>query len=173
MQIEGRETRRDWTRIAMGAGAVAMSAYVAYEFQPAISGNTDAINTVVTIFSILAGFLIAVITLITDPILQQAKSWEELQLMKATLRRKLLRQRLLFFFYLLTLAAALGIFMVPEARADIRWWLETAFLFLATFVFLASFTLPGSLMKVQMDRYEAALDARRPNALKSLQASKS
>ena len=38
-----------------------------YRFQPMVSNNA---NTVVTIFSILAGFLIAVITFIAEPTLQ-------------------------------------------------------------------------------------------------------
>jgi hypothetical protein len=37
-----------------------------YIAKPLIEGNQDAINVIVTVFSILAGFLIAVITLVGD-----------------------------------------------------------------------------------------------------------
>lgn len=57
---------RDWWRLGKLAGAVIVSAAVGYFFQPMVAHNTDAVNTVVTIFSILAGFLIAVITLIAE-----------------------------------------------------------------------------------------------------------
>ncbi|WP_236953181.1 hypothetical protein [Ketogulonicigenium vulgare] len=143
-----------------------MSGVVGYYFQPMVANNTNAVNTVVTIFSILAGFLIAVITLIAEPTLKQAKSWQELQLMKHTVQRKLFRQKLLFFLYLITLGVALGTFLVPDAQAELRRWLEMVFLGLATFVFLASFDLPGSLMRIQMERYEAELDATKPQVLK-------
>jgi peptidoglycan/LPS O-acetylase OafA/YrhL len=156
----------DWWRIGKLAGAVIVSVAVGYFFQPMVANNTDAVNTVVTIFSILAGFLIAVITLIAEPTLKQAKNWQELQLMKQTVERKLFRQKLLFFLYLITLGAALGTFLVPDAQTELRWWLETVFLSLATFVFLASFELPGSLMKIQMERYEAEMDATKPQVLK-------
>tara|TARA_B100001093_G_scaffold462893_1_gene478502 strand:+ start:247 stop:402 length:156 start_codon:yes stop_codon:yes gene_type:complete len=50
-----------------------VSGVIGYHFQPLISNNPDAVNTVVTIFSILAGFLIAVITFIAEPTLKVAK----------------------------------------------------------------------------------------------------
>ena len=95
--------KTDWWRLGQLAVAVGVSAFIGYRFQPMVANNPDAVNTVVTIFSILAGFLIAVITFIAEPTLQQAKNWEELQHMKETVRRKLFRQKLLFFLYLLTL----------------------------------------------------------------------
>lgn len=130
-----------------------------------VADNTDAVNTVVTIFSILAGFLIAVITFVAEPTLQQARTWDELQRMKKTVRRKLNRQQLLFFLYLLTLGVALAMFLTPPDMLTVLKWLQIAFLGLATFVFLASFSLPGSLMKIQMERYEAALEDSRPKVL--------
>lgn len=156
----------DWLRIGKLGGAIVVSGLIGYFFQPMVADNTNAVNTVVTIFSILAGFLIAVITLIAEPNLKQAKSWQELPLMKKTVQRKLFRQKLLFYLYLITLGVALGTFLVPESQAELRRFLEAIFLGLATFVFLASFDLPGSLMKIQMERYEAELDATKPQVLK-------
>ncbi|GHC65641.1 hypothetical protein [Neogemmobacter tilapiae] len=155
----------DYLRLLKLIVALMVSCTVGYFLQPLISNNEDAVNAVVTIFSILAGFLIAVITLIAEPTLKQAKNWQELQMMKATVQRRLFRQKLLFFLYLLTLGAALGIFLVPDTHIGLQCSLEVGFLGLATFVFLASFELPGSLMKIQMDRYEAEMDATKPQIL--------
>lgn len=65
--------RRDWWRLAKLAGNTGLSVFVGLYFQPMIAGNSDAVNTVVTVFSILAGFLIAVITFIAEPTLKKAK----------------------------------------------------------------------------------------------------
>lgn len=157
--------RTDWWRLAKLFMALGVSGYVGHRFQPMVANNPDAVNTVVTIFSILAGFLIAVITFIAEPTLQQAKTWDEIQQMKETVRRKLFRQTLLFFLYLLTLGVALAMYLTPTAMVEVLRWLQTVFLGLATFVFLASFTLPGSLMKIQMERYEAALEDSRPKVV--------
>jgi hypothetical protein len=161
-----KDSQTDWWRLGKLVAAIGVSSTVGYFFQPMVSNNTDAVNTVVTIFSILAGFLIAVITLIAEPTLKQAKNWQELQLMKKTVQRKLFRQKLLFFLYLITLGVALGTFLVPDEQVKLLLWLERTFLALATFVFLASFELPGSLMKIQMERYEAEMDATKPQVLK-------
>lgn len=161
----GRMKEIDWWRLAKLAVALGVSAFVGYRFQPMVSNNPDAVNTVVTIFSILAGFLIAVITFIAEPVLQQARNWHELLHMKETVRRKLFRQKLLFFFYLLTLGLALAMYLTPPEMVEVLRWLQTAFLGLATFVFLASFSLPGSLMKIQIERYEAALEDSRPKVV--------
>ena len=161
-----RESQTDWWRLCRLTLAIIVSALMGYFFQPMVSKNTDAINTVVTIFSILAGFLIAVITLVVDPILNQARDWQELQMMKNTIRRKLFRQKLLFFLYLLTIGVALANVLVPDTFLIAHRWLEGVFLGLAIFVFLASFGLPGSLMKIQMERYEAITDEAKPQVLK-------
>lgn len=157
--------KTDWWRLAKLVAALGLSAFIGHRFQPMVSNNPDAVNTVVTIFSILAGFLIAVITFIAEPTLQQAKNWEELQHMKETVRRKLFRQKLLFFLYLLTLGIALAMYLTPPEKVDVLECLQMIFLGLATFVFLASFSLPGSLMKIQMERYEAALEDSRPKVV--------
>lgn len=166
MGIVRLETKTDWWRLGRLAAAILVSGGIGYLFQPMVAHNTNAVNTVVTIFSILAGFLIAVIALIAEPTLKQAKNWQELQMMKRTVQRKLFRQKILFFLYLITLGIALGTFLVPDTQKELREWLETAFLGLATFVFLASFDLPGSLMRIQMERYEAEMNASKPKVLK-------
>ena len=155
----------DWWRLVKLAIALGVAGFIGYRFQPMVFNNPDAVNTVVTIFSILAGFLIAVITFIAEPILQAAKNWQELQQMKATVKRKLCRQKILFFLYLLTLGIALAMYLTPAASVEVLKWMQTVFLGLATFVFLASFSLPSSLMKIQMERYEVALENTRPRVV--------
>ena len=170
MQLRRERPGIDWIRATKIVLAVIVSAFVGYWFQPSIANSPEAVNTVVTIFSILAGFLIAVITFIAEPTLSRAKDWQELQLMKATIQRQLFRQKALFFLYLVTLGIALAMFLVPKAHTETLWWLQTCFLGLATFVFLASFALPGSLTKIQMERYEAALESTKPKVLKDAKA---
>lgn len=157
--------RTDWWRLTQLLVAIGVSCFIGYRFQPMVANNPDAVNTVVTIFSILAGFLIAVITFIAEPTMQKARTWEELQRMKITVRRKLIRQKLLFFLYLLTLGIALAMFLTPPTMLELLKWLQATFLGLATFVFLVSFSLPGSLMKIQMERYDATLEESQPKVI--------
>ena len=65
----------------------------------------------------------------------------------------------------MTLGIALAMYLTPAASVEVLKWMQTVFLGLATFVFLASFSLPSSLMKIQMERYEVALENTRPRVV--------
>lgn len=136
-----------------------------YYLQPYVSGQVDAINTIVTVFSILAGFLIAIITLIGDP---GVRGWKKLQLGKAGVEARLLRHKILFYLYLITLGMAIALFVLPEEFDVATLWLERLFVGLAVFVFLLSFCLPQSLMALQKQRYEDAIKDHAPQVLKDL-----
>lgn len=167
MKVVGRQFAVDWARLFILLTGVAVSLCAGYFLQPMISGNKEAINTIVTIFSILAGFLIAVITFIADPVIKGANGWQDLQLKKRNVRNKIFRHRLLFYFYLISLGLALAMFLLPSTFIKTTIWLERGFLTVSTFVFLASFKLPGSLMDLQMARYDAELEDKKPEVLKS------
>lgn len=162
-----------WGRLLFLGAALVASGLTGWLGQPLISNNTDAINTIVTIFSILAGFLIAVITFIAEPALARAKDWQELQTLKPEVEKKLTRQSLLFVLYLATLGLALAMFLVPDDCRNVLVWFERIFLGLAVFIFLLSFTLPGSLMKIQMERYESILSNSAPKELQRKNGQKS
>ncbi|MGC9445490.1 hypothetical protein [Cereibacter johrii] len=163
MRVEQRKKPISKWRVAAVLVAVAISITSAIFLQPLVSKNENAINTVVTIFSILAGFLVAVITFIGDP---GKAGWRELQLGKRQINAKLNIHRILFYLYLVTLGLAFAVFIIPPEYATTLLWLERFFVGLATFVFLTSFTLPSSLTKLQMERYTAALNDQLPEALR-------
>lgn len=155
----------DWVRVALLAAAAGLSLGGGYYLYPLVSGNKDAVNAIITVFSILAGFLIAVTTLLTEPVLKAATTWSELQTMRSTLQRKFRRYQLLFFLYLLCLGLAIAMYVIPQALAPIRIALEYTFTSLSIFVFLCSLFLPKSLMQAQMERYDATLKDKAPQVL--------
>jgi len=57
----------DKNKIMLGVCLTLWGILLSYLGQPFIHGNQDAVNIIVTVFSILAGFLVAVITLVGDP----------------------------------------------------------------------------------------------------------
>jgi len=62
----------------------------AYYIQPHIADNTDVVLVVVTIFSVFAGFLIATITIIGDPIMIHEGSWRIAEAGRDDMRARLL-----------------------------------------------------------------------------------
>lgn len=151
------KSRIDWQRLSLLAILAATSIFLGIYFQPAISGKQDTINTFVTIFSILAGFLLAAITIATTPYLNGIDTKKELKRLKPTIVRRMRRHELLFYFYLMTLGAALivGLLNSPE-QAEWKVLAEKVFLSLAIFVFLTSFKLPTLLIEQQLKALERA-----------------
>lgn len=160
-------TRRreiDWKLIGGLCALIGVSLLGAYFLQPLVAGKTDAINTIVTVFSILAGFLIAVITFIGEPL---GESWKDLQLSRREVVARLRRHLWLFYFYLATLGLAMAMYLVPEGWPVLLMWLQRLFVFFAIFVFGASFALPSSLLSLQLEKYDRSLESKLPPVLKS------
>lgn len=152
-----------WQRTVVLLLMAAVSIVAGYFAQPLVAGNQAVISIVVTVFSILAGFLVAVITLLGDP---RGEGWKALQLGKRELEARLRRHRFLFYLYLATLGLALATLLVPPEYVSVKVWFERFFVGFTVFVFLASFSLPSALSRLQMEKYVAELDAKTPKYLR-------
>lgn len=157
----GQKKYTPWRIIILGALALVCSAFGS-RFHGLIAGNDEAINMIVTIFSILAGFLAAVIGLVAETFLSQATSWHELRIAKNSVIDRLLRQQMMFFVYLLTLGAAGVLHLMPDSPSTARSWAEGIFLSLSLFSFFISFTLPSTLLNLQVERYEMKMRSIEP-----------
>lgn len=129
------------------------------------SGNDDATQVIVTVFSILAGFLIAVMSLLGDQSILPG-SWRISAASKKAIETKLIRHKWLFYLYLLTLAVIFVSTLIAEELPKWNCYLEKVYFGLATTAFLLSFRLPSSLMSVQMDRIDAVIGMRKKNSSK-------
>lgn len=157
----------DKDRLRFGGLSFVLSGLVAWKFQPLIHGNTDALNTIVTVFSILAGFLVAVITIVGDGVMLGKVSWRRDEQAISGVKRRLTRHKLMFQVYLVVLALVFAI-QLHGKSADWMPWCERLMLFLATFAFLASLTMPGQLFQERIKKLESQrqpLPPRLQNAL--------
>jgi hypothetical protein len=132
--------------------------------QPLIYGNDQAINVIVTVFSILAGFLIAIIAIIGDPLLLSPGSWRRSEHRSTIIRKRLVRQKYLFLMYLIVLILIFISTLTKESYGFITVWVERVYLFLATCAFILSLKLPFALVKMQQDRIDSIIDAKREKA---------
>lgn len=149
-------------------------------FQPLLTNN--ALDVLVNIYSILAGFLIGVIALIGDPSSLPSGSWRIAEISTQNTFRKLRNTKNLLYVYLLTLFAifAYKLVAVPETLEIIKGIplgvklipylsglkdiVERGILFLSFVAFSYSFTLPNSLFSIQKKRVEKEIEDRREQA---------
>jgi len=126
-----------------------------------IHGNDQAVNVIVTVFSVLAGFLVAIIAVVGDPLLLPPGTWRAAQIERDKLDNRLIRHKWLFVAYLITLALIFVDLLVAKVLPGWGVWLERLFLFFATFSFLLSLQLPNTLMQAQKERIDAVIEHRR------------
>lgn len=154
----------DWKRIFFVSFALLAGVAAAAFGQPFIHGNERAINVIVTAFSILAGFLVAIMTIIGDPGLFATRSWRYAEVARGNLRNRLTRQKWMFILYLITLALILISSLIEKAYPLATVWLERFYLGLAVMAFILSFGLPSALMNIQLSRHDEMIDAKRKAA---------
>lgn len=160
-----KKTVVEWPYLIFVGGSLA-AGMIAFAFgHDLIHENAEATQVIVTVFSILAGFLIAIMTLLGDQSVLPG-SWRIAETTRLKIQTKLIRQKWLFYVYLVTLTVIFVATLVRPTLPDVTVWLERTYLGLATTSFLLSFSLPSTLMAVQMERVEAVIGARRKEASK-------
>lgn len=146
-------------------------------FQPLLTDN--ALDVLVNIYSILAGFLIGVIALIGDPSSLPSGSWRVAESSIRNTFRQLKSTKNLLYVYLITLFAIFSykLLAVPATLAvikelplgnkilpylgDVKVLVEQIILFFSFVAFAYSFTLPNSLFNIQKKRVEKEIENRR------------
>jgi hypothetical protein len=151
----------DWSKIRFFSYAVILSCEGAYLAKPLMLENSEALSVIVTAYSILAGFLVGIITMIGDPKSLPSGSWQVARLSSEIIYRRLKRHRFLFTAYLATIALIFLSILLKKNHSDINSFVEYAYLFLAIFCFLYSLKLPSTLMQLQEERIEEEIKARR------------
>ncbi|RVQ76100.1 hypothetical protein [Sinorhizobium medicae] len=148
-----------------GVVAVAIGVLAGWQGLDLIHGNDDAREVIVTVCSILAGFLIAIMTLLGDQSVLPG-SWRIAATQSDAIRAKLTRQKWLFYCYLVTLSLIFVHTLIKTKLPEAATWIERFYFGFAATSFVLSFKLPATLMAVQTDRVEAVIAARRGNASK-------
>jgi hypothetical protein len=151
----------DVGKIAICIFAVVSGLLVSYYAQPLVHNNDEAVNVIVTVFSVLAGFLVAIIAIIGDPMLIPPGSWRAAELGSHNLTRRLLRHKWLFIIYLLSLGLIFISVLLKSACTELVVWIERVYLFLSSVAFICSLWLPGTLMRMQKERIDHEIEHRR------------
>jgi len=142
----------------------AVSAAGAYYAEPFVKENPDAILILTTVFTVFAGFLVAIITILGDPALIPEGSWRVAEGRRDKIESQLIAHVWLFVIYLLAIAllfAGVVVRKAPAVPEDVKVWINRIYLFVGIFSFLLTFGLAKSLLVFQLSRVEAEIKRRR------------
>jgi hypothetical protein len=156
----------DRSALAYFVGSCLAGATAGYFGHPLVHANSDAVTVIVTLFSILAGFVVAIMTLIGDPAVLERHNWRAHEMIRKTVVARLTRQKWLFVLYLCTLGALFVSTLVAKASPHLAPYFEATYLALAVTSFLLSLRLPSALLRIQQDRHDEAI--RRKQASEGL-----
>lgn len=143
-----------WGRVAYFVFTALSGAAAGYWGGSLIHENRDANEIIVVVFPVLAGFLIAIMTIVGDPAMFGARTWRAVELARNPTFKRLVRQKWLFLLYLITVTAVFASALLKTALPNVACILERIYFGLAVTSFLLSMSLPGALMKIQMERHE-------------------
>lgn len=126
--------------------------------------NTVALTVMATVFSVFAGFTIAITTLLGDPGGLYPGSWRIASAHRRQVRRRLRRQAVLFYVYLLVLGLAFAAALLGNIKGDseLARWFERIALSFGAGAFVWSLALPLSVFRANVGRLDAEVDTRRP-----------
>ena len=157
--------RIDISRLALilvGAAAMILTLYNGDRFA---QNNADALRILIMVFSILAGILIAIITLIGDPDSLYGGSWRIASIHRRQILRRLRRYRILFYVYLMviTLAFCTTLLRGPEPNplSGISAGCERFALGLGVGALVWSFGLPSAIINAHKERLNQAVEGRK------------
>ena len=127
------------------------------------TGNSEALRILVTIFSILAGIMIAVISAIGTPEDLYKGSWRIASLHRSQKIRLLSRYILLFYVYLVVLSFAFASALLGKivSHSELISFVERATISLGVAALFWSFGLPSAIWRAQKDKLDEEVEKRK------------
>lgn len=125
-----------------------------------VEDNSEALDVIVTLFSILAGFIIAILTLLGDESLRIG-GWRRARVDADKVKRRLDRQQQLFWLYLATLSLILASKVIKAPMPDVAHELERISFGVAVTALILSYALPIALRSAQLAKIEATVNEKR------------
>lgn len=148
-----------------------IAAFLAWKGQPFLYENEKALDIIINVFSILSGFLIAILTLFSD-IRVDGANWRKLELQEQVQVQRYNKHALLFFAYLSVLITAFVTNLLIGQPNSI-WknsllviWLERICLFLTILSITYSLFLPSNLIKMRKKELNKLKQSIMPNYLR-------
>ncbi|PYE31216.1 hypothetical protein C8J37_11213 [Rhizobium sp. PP-WC-1G-195] len=141
--------------------ACVASILVSYFGGHLLKESTDAMNALINLFSILAGVLVAVISIVGDPSMLLPGNWRVSFEHAKDMQAKIANYSHLFFIYIISLLLLVVALIVKDAKVDGLNMVFPVLTFFATFAILLSAPLPYSLMAIQKERMREETKSRK------------
>ena len=141
---------------AMGIGVV-----LAVMLQPWYHASDEAHSVLITVFAVLAGFLLTAITISAETAVDRGDNWRAAYFHARLVRAELRLHLAMLGLYLMIIALVFLDSLKLPIPAGAEVWLERVILFLSVVAFIGSIKLPTDLVRGQLNRLDRHLRDRR------------
>ncbi|MDW7746578.1 hypothetical protein [Halomonas sp.] len=148
-------------KVATEITSVVIAGLAGWLLQPWYHRSEDATSVLVTVFSILAGFLAAVMAIVANDRVLRGRNWRQDTYYLGEIRRELLRHSVTFYVYLAVLVLAFLTSISSTWPLWVQRWTEHGLLFFATLGIFHSFQLPKILSRKHVTAMEKEIRRRR------------
>jgi uncharacterized protein YjeT (DUF2065 family) len=141
--------------------SAAISVVVAYNWGCYLQLSDDALNGIIGLFSILAGVLVAVISIVGDPSMLLPGNWRVGFEHAKDIQDKIARFSYLFSLYIFIVFLVIISQIVKVVNIEQKDIIFNILTFVSMFGFLLSLPLPFSLMSIQKERMNEEIKRRK------------
>lgn len=144
--------------------SLAISIFAGIRYGELLVGADAFLSGVIDVFAILAGVLVAVISIVGDPSMLIPGNWRVGYEHAKDMQDRIARFSYLFSLYIITIGSVLFLRIVDFRKIDGFIWLYKSTLVLSIFGILVSITLPFILMSIQKERMSEEVRRRKERA---------
>ncbi|MBB6011892.1 hypothetical protein HNR59_001237 [Aquamicrobium lusatiense] len=141
--------------------SAALGAWAAVKVGPLLVGSPAALAGITSVFSILAGVLVAVISIIGDPSMLLTGNWRLGHEHAKDIQVRIGNYAHLVFVYVINLILVLACTVIQENKIACHDWPFSILAGVTVFALLMSLPLPYSLMSIQKERMEEEIKRRK------------
>lgn len=141
--------------------SVLLAAFAAWELQPWYHASENAVSVLVTVFSILTGFLAAVMAIVANDRMLRGRNWRQDTFYLELIRGELALYKLIFYLYLVVLILSFLTSLEASWPCSVQLWLERILIFCASMGVLSSFHLPEIISRKHIQAMEHQIRNRR------------
>lgn len=132
-----------------------------WKLGPFLEASPATLAGIVSVFSILAGVLVAVISIIGDPSMLLPGNWRVGYVHAQTIQDRIAEYAHLVLIYVIVLVLVLTCTLLQENKVTVLPWAFEALAGLTVFALMLSLPLPYSLMAIQKERMDQEVQRRK------------
>lgn len=149
-----------WLYIGLSATIALVAGYF---LGAPLRGSATALSGIISVFSILAGVLVAVISIIGDPSMLLTGNWRLGYVHAKEIQIRIARYAILILLYVVILIVVLLAILLKDNNVKDFGWVFNALAALTSFGLLLSLPLPFNLMSIQKERMAEEIRRRQGN----------